>query len=1396
MKNDIIRKLTSLTLMSIMVAGGLTFAIPGALPQAAAQTGMLSVSSTEMGGYQVLEVRINDPDKKDRDVPYGNIGATIDGNTLETAQADTGIWYAYVRNSGSDPPTGINDAELLKGLPTLNIVSGSEQTAANDAYEVDSSHDLSDGFTVEYEGESIDVTYDNDLTGSVTIALDRTDVPNGADVHITITDPRLNLDPTVKDVWQLTINTTAVSNMYETTADDATTPNDDETAFKAATLSDKHGDFLSGALTIDDGVDSNGDPVAVSYIEFTETDSSSGVFVNSPDDDSTATLNFGDGTDLEEQQAVTVTYAGKTANLYGATEDPSITFVGDSPWNSGEEITVRLTAPDLNLNTLDDDDLDVDAKQVPIIVIDNNDDYDPFTIADVMDAEGVSPTDVGDADGSMILRIENVTRDNLEETVGSVTFTNFTLNDLIHNTNVKHSVNYYTSGDGTTTVTFMYDDPTSPGTDIATDAFTSTNLAENGVTQLTLHENLTATDNLTLTVSNAEIGDVLVFDIFTFGQDSSTITASDPDGTVYNLAVYRHELEETTASSGVFEGTVEYIMLTQANIKKDSTYSEVDAIGSALVIILDDDEGAEVEYYDATNSYDSETHTASVLLDADSYSTHGTITVTLTDADLNMDSSTSERYVLTDDGTVRNSENSDPVTVTDDDGAEREVIPGLFLEIKIDGKQWTTGCTDSTIDFPSALTFLETGPASGTFITDFAIPTHYCDNEVKAKVTGESIQVIYTDFRDEDGDFGKWSDSATIQAVTGTISLDRNVYPVPTATDPVMVHIEINDPDHNSASDEVESIPSGQVKVKITSVSDADPTEVTDAFSNVAFDETSEDSGVFSGTIEISASLSEYDDTRDDEKTIEVGQSYIISAIYEDAQDASGFSTDVTDSAIFIIGTATLSTDATEYALKQTAFVTLVDPDRNYDSDSRETISLGEIDWLGGVDTDLSNTAFDASPPNLKETEPNSGIFQTEITIPEEIKERATDTDTTEVERGESVTLEYTDNSPAGAERPGDDDRTVETSFTVSRTGASLTLDKDVYSWRDRVTITVVAPDFNIDGLAVETIKKELVSARSQEGSLEGDEGISLTETGPNTGIFQSTIDLGGFRGDTGYDVGGGIVVKCQITHLCVGNEDGISVTFTYDEDERDLVQSALIRWNVAEVSWLEDSYREGSAGTLRVVDPDRNLHADTPDSISSIVYSDTYRGGIKITLTETEPDSGVFEGEVIFDVLHSEGNRLQVSEGDIVTAAYDDRTLPPPDSEGDRLRITGTTTVGSIVPPLERVAVSNLGVVDALNNPVDSVSVGQQVNIAADLTSAQSRSQDYAYLLQIQNMDGVTVHLSWAASSLAGFGDANVSQSWTPDEAGSYTATVFVWESLTNPTALSPQNSIDITVV
>ena len=67
MNNEIGRKTTSLILMTIMVAGGLTFAIPSTVPDAHAQTPNLYVSAVNptfdntFGGLQVVEVIVNDP---------------------------------------------------------------------------------------------------------------------------------------------------------------------------------------------------------------------------------------------------------------------------------------------------------------------------------------------------------------------------------------------------------------------------------------------------------------------------------------------------------------------------------------------------------------------------------------------------------------------------------------------------------------------------------------------------------------------------------------------------------------------------------------------------------------------------------------------------------------------------------------------------------------------------------------------------------------------------------------------------------------------------------------------------------------------------------------------------------------------------------------------------------------------------------------------------------------------------------------------------------------------------------------------------------------------------------------------------------------------------------------
>jgi len=87
-------------------------------------------------------------------------------------------------------------------------------------------------------------------------------------------------------------------------------------------------------------------------------------------------------------------------------------------------------------------------------------------------------------------------------------------------------------------------------------------------------------------------------------------------------------------------------------------------------------------------------------------------------------------------------------------------------------------------------------------------------------------------------------------------------------------------------------------------------------------------------------------------------------------------------------------------------------------------------------------------------------------------------------------------------------------------------------------------------------------------------------------------------------------------------------------------------------------------------------------------------------------------------------------------------------------------------------------------------------VQIAADVSNGQSGDQAFAYLVQVQDGDGVTVSLAWITGSLTAGQSMSPALSWTPGDSGTYTATVFVWESVDNPTALSPTTSVSIDVV
>ena len=528
-------------------------------------------------------------------------------------------------------------------------------------------------------------------------------------------------------------------------------------------------------------------------------------------------------------------------------------------------------------------------------------------------------------------------------------------------------------------------------------------------------------------------------------------------------------------------------------------------------------------------------------------------------------------------------------------------------------------------------------------------------------------------------------------------------------------------------------------------------------------------------------------------------QGDILQVEYTDPADASGDENTVTDSATFDLRNGVLQSDKSVYIIGSDMILTLIEPDLDLDNDQAETWDLDLIEWDSDAatitmgDADGEGDAFDPEPLNFRETGDSTGIFQIVIEIPEVLENDR-------LERGEEIILEYTDWGPSGSDFVGDEDEDVNLTLYTSNFGATVELDQKVYSWTDKVYVTVVAPDHNFDSDLIDEVgDTDLDPIKISTRGFDLD-NYQLVETGTDTGIFTGEVILTGFTHDADGD--GNNDTNPRTTgngptdgFLQTDDDDGLTVSFEFSEDET-VVGSALIRWNIGEVQWLEASYPASGTGVVRVIDPDMNLDPEAVDNFDVDVWSDSDAGGIDLTVTETNEATGIFEGTVFFTVTdESSGHRLRVAEGDTVTAEYEDNTLPDPYTTADELDITATSLIGTVVPPLERAPIASCRVVDAFGNSLSTVSVDQQVQITCDLANGQDREQQFAYLIQVQDGNGVTVSLAWITGSLAAGQSFSPALSWIPESAGAHDATAFVWESVDNPTALSPPVSTPITV-
>jgi hypothetical protein len=115
----------------------------------------------------------------------------------------------------------------------------------------------------------------------------------------------------------------------------------------------------------------------------------------------------------------------------------------------------------------------------------------------------------------------------------------------------------------------------------------------------------------------------------------------------------------------------------------------------------------------------------------------------------------------------------------------------------------------------------------------------------------------------------------------------------------------------------------------------------------------------------------------------------------------------------------------------------------------------------------------------------------------------------------------------------------------------------------------------------------------------------------------------------------------------------------------------------------------------------------------------------------------------------------------------------------------------------LERASIENPKLVNAFGDPVgNNVNVDQQIQISADITNNQEKSQKFNYLVQVKDSNDFVVKVTWFSGELNPHQKWNTSVFWVPQEAGEYIAEIFVWEGFPiNHNALAEYTELQISV-
>ena len=351
--------------------------------------------------------------------------------------------------------------------------------------------------------------------------------------------------------------------------------------------------------------------------------------------------------------------------------------------------------------------------------------------------------------------------------------------------------------------------------------------------------------------------------------------------------------------------------------------------------------------------------------------------------------------------------------------------------------------------------------------------------------------------------------------------------------------------------------------------------------------------------------------------------------------------------------------------------------------------------------------------------------------------------------------------------------------------------DKQVYTWTDKIQITILAPSWNADKHGIDSIgiqEGHFIKISTSDNELEP---YKLTETDPNSGMFTGEVILTGFLHDVNGD---GIPDTNPRTFgngptggfLETKRDGGITISFEF-ADGVVLIESVEVSWNIGDVRFMKSDYSIGETAIIRVVDLDMNLNPEAVDQFEVEISSDSDIAGILVNVIETSEDSGMFEASISFTQSQSSsGNRLFAIPDDFISVKYRDYTLPTPYSISDNLEISSQAKFVSNIPPTDRITIKNNVISDSSGELILAPKTNDQLQIVGAVHNNQEYEQDFVFIIQIKETDGTIVSLSWIRGQLSPNQDLEVSQSWSATKSGNYSIETFVWSSLSNPLPLS----------